>query len=180
MSAEAPEDPSEYRRRASDQGGRANGHVQGGRRKSDRPVVVARSKFMMIAIAGSFLFSLSLIAWAFTLPFRGGTRQGAGADVPAGQLVGLEYEARLDPEQYIEFAREKDDDLLDQFRRRREDRRRFATERELRATWKQKTEGAKRELNRLRKEAGKDGFVEGSIEYEQQKQLESVIQDGLQ
>ncbi|MEM6471475.1 MAG: hypothetical protein AAF802_18070 [Planctomycetota bacterium] len=177
-----PQAEGNFNRRESDRSGTGNsGVVRGGRRKSDRPVVGPRSRFAKYAIAGSFLFSLSLIAWAFTLPFRSGAfSQRSLQNVPEGELVGLEYEAKLDREQYVDFAKEKDQKLMETLRRKNQVRFPSTTKAEVRASYERTVESKRQELKSLREEVGEAGFIEGSIEHEEQQLLESVIKDGPQ
>ncbi|MEO1617994.1 MAG: hypothetical protein AAFV88_19220 [Planctomycetota bacterium] len=178
--ADSKNDPAEFNRRASDQtGGGAAGDRVGGRRKSDKHAGLPRNKYAKFAIAGSFLFSLSLIAWAFTLPFRGGSgvKRGSGQQTVDGKLVALEYEARLDAEEYVNYTRQIDQRLMEQLRRKNELDRQAPSDDESNEVWEKTVAKKKQELEQLVESAGEEGIVDGTIESEQQRYLEEVLLD---
>ncbi len=168
-------------RRESDRGGKQSGIQEGGRRKSDRPRALPRSKAASIAIACSFLFSLGLIAWAFTLPFRSGTLDGLQKtrDIPEAELVNMEYEAQLSNQAYVQYGRDLDHDLIKKVRAKERDRLSgdLPTPRENRKKWEQGIEQRHRVLQNMRKENGSEDFLEGTIQWQNQKDFEKLLED---
>jgi hypothetical protein len=133
-----------------------------------------------IAICCSFLFSAAVIGWAFSVGLRDsrGRSPSRSADTKVKpQNVSLEYEASLTPEEYVEYARNLDRQLIDQARRRSTPRRDLPSEDDARKVWQHKMASKARLLEQMRKDVGKEGFVEGSLQWEFAKELEAAAED---
>ena len=161
------------RRRAGDHGGRDHGVQVGGRRRSDQQSILPRSKVGLLAVAVSYLFSVTLLALAFTAPFRRGS---SSADTVEANDVKLEYAAKLDAEQYVDYTRRMDDRVMDAMRRRGQTVERV-NKREVSHRWKQSIESRKKRLEAMRREAGEKGFTPGTVEWQFEKDLEKVAGD---
>jgi hypothetical protein len=173
-------EPSKNIRRESERSGHSRSNQTGRGRESDRTRTQPRRNVAKIAIACSFLFSLSLVAWAFTLPFRSGglSTEGDLRDLPEVELANLEYEARLSSQGYVDYARDLDRDLLDQVHEKyRLDGPEPPSTRELRQKWKERVRQSGKQLQKMREEGGGRTFEKGTIEWENQREFEKILDD---
>ncbi|MCD0461359.1 hypothetical protein U8335_02830 [Roseiconus lacunae] len=162
-------------RRASDRGNAPASDRAGGRRQSDRKSILPRSKFGLALIALSYLFSITLLAFAFTSPFR---RMENRSGVDASQVSTKEYEAQLPAEEYIQYARQMDDRLKSTIRERQLDREAdLPDKREVAEQFRKRAESRKKILRSIYKEAGKEGLVPKTIQWDYAKELEKVADD---
>lgn len=168
-----------HNRRASDRGAREDGIQAGGRRKTDRPHAMPRSSVAKIAIACSFFFSTGLLAWAFTLPFRSGSLDDGAKlkNLPEAELANLEYEARLSSQAYVQYTRDIDRRLLDRVRDKEGSPSQGPSRPEVRKNWEKRMQARKQQLEVMREEFGGKEFKEGTIEWQNQQDLEKVIDD---
>ncbi|OYP34047.1 hypothetical protein [Rhodopirellula sp. MGV] len=165
------------KRRETDHGqGAVFNDLGGGRRDSDRRSILPRSKFGLLAVGLSYLFSITLLAIAFTSPFRRMERKEN--DSVKATDVKLEYEARIPSEQYVDYAMGLNDDLKDQIRRKNDGSDRELPDRhEVVENWKKRLESHRTIVESIRKEAGEHEIVPGSIQWEYLKELEKVAED---
>ena len=164
-------------RRAGDLTGHSSGSSAGGRRAADEARILPRSNFAKVAMACSYLFSLGLLAWAFTLPFRSGDPTGRLDGISESDRAKLEYEARLSPEEYVQYVRRIDRKLMDQLRDRNEVRHPVPSLEDSRDVWNRRQTKHQQLLKTMRKEAGGKGFEKGTVEWEYQQELEKVRDD---
>lgn len=124
--------------------------------------------------------------WAFTMPFRTGAISPNGTGnasidaTPVGGPVADEYEARMSAEDYIAYTRNKDADLIEKTRRRRETviENEFLKKRELTRQWQDSTEKKKKQIENLVDSLEEDQeLLKGTLKWQTKKELESVIQD---
>jgi hypothetical protein len=177
--AEACEPPKSDRRE-SDRTGHSDGVQTGGRRESDRARALPRFNAAKIAIACSFLFSLGLVAWAFKQPFRSGGLATGGdqRDLPEAELAKLEYEARLSPDAYVEYTRGIDRRLLDRVQDKyRQDGPEPPAMTELSQKWKERVAKRVKQLEQMREENDGEMFEKGTIEWQNQRELEKILDD---
>ena len=169
----------ELNRRASDREGRERGIAAGGRRKTDRRRAMPTNKLGRIAILCSFVFSTGLLAWAFTLPFlsRGGTTVGTMKDLPEAELANLEYKARLSPQAYVDYARDIDQRVLDQYRQRNQSDSDQPNQYELQKQRQRQSQQREKELKAIEGLREGEGPLKGTIEWENKKTLESILED---
>ncbi len=133
-----------------------------------------------IAITCSFIFSAAVIGWAFSVGLRdsSGRSPVPSADTRVNaQNVSLEYEASLTPEEYVDYARNLDRQLIDQARRRSKPRGDLPGEDDARAAWQKKMVTKARLLQQLRKDSGKEGFVKGTLQWEFAEGLQTAAED---
>ncbi|QDV87722.1 hypothetical protein [Planctomycetes bacterium TBK1r] len=174
-----PGEPPEMNRRESDRTGHDSGVQAGGRRKSDRNHALPRSNVAKFAILGSFLFSTGLIAWAFTLPFCSGALTGKknGLSSAHATLTSQEYEARLSAEEYVNHTRDIDRRLLARVQDKNRPGTSGRTKDELHQEWQQRVEKRTKQLNQMVRESGDPVPQEGTIEWQNWKELEKIMAD---
>ncbi|MEO1525578.1 MAG: hypothetical protein AAFX06_09075 [Planctomycetota bacterium] len=148
-----------------------------GRRQSDQP----RSTAATIAIVGSFLFSGGLMVWSFTKPFRSGAL-GELSDAPTAQGVQLEYEARLTSEEYLDYAKDLDDQLFEAMREESYASRPYATKelnRFQREERREKIRSNHVELLENLKDDLEEGesFRKGTIQWEYEQQVKKFLNE---
>jgi hypothetical protein len=133
----------------------------------------------MIAIIGSFTFSAGLMAWAFSLPFRSGSLSSVDSleHLPEAELARLEPEARLSPEAYVDYAWEKDRRLLEQVREKYRVDRQWSSQSVKRQSWRARVQRRKNQLAKMRGELGEKEFPKGTIEWQNQLELQKIIED---
>lgn len=154
------------------------------RRESDNASSLPRSNTVKLAIVCSFLFSIGLVAWAFTLPFRSGDLPSglAGAanldGVPQAELASMEYEARLSPQEYVQYTRDLDRRLLNRVADKYDQERpQWDAKQKIRKQWKKSVARRVEQLKVMRKENGGKAFTKGTIEWQNQQELEKIIND---
>ena len=168
-----------YNRRQSDQLGRDVGAQAGGRRQNDQSRALPRGKKARLAIAASFLFSTCLVIWSFSMPFRSGSlgHEERLKNLPEAELASLEYEAKLSAQAYVDYTRDLDRRLLD----RVQDKYRVATppktRTELVKKWEKGIERRKQQLREMEQELGEETFKKGTIEWQNQQDLEKILGD---
>ncbi|QDV46545.1 hypothetical protein Enr13x_64540 [Stieleria neptunia] len=178
-SNQAPGERPEMNRRESDRTGHRGGVQAGGRRESDRNHTLPRSNVARFTILASFLFSTGLVAWAFTLPFRSGSLAGRGNGRASADatLTGLEYEARLSDEEYVNYTRDIDRRFLARVQDKNRPQTPGQTKDELHQEWQQRVEKRKAQLRQMVKASGEKVPREGTIEWQTWKDLEKIISD---
>ena len=178
-SSKAAGEQPQMNRRESDRTGHRSGVQAGGRRKSDRNHALPRSNVAKFAILGSFLFSTGLVAWTFTLPFRSGSlrAKGSGPAPADATLTNLEYEARLSADEYVNYTRDIDRRLLARVHDKNRPRTSGQTKDELHQAWQGRVEKRKKQLEQMVRESGETVPREGTMEWQNWKDLEKIMND---
>lgn len=130
-----------------------------------------------IWIAFSFIVSMSVILWAFTIPKRKAEEARLAAEMQANvapvQLPGGVTVRADSPEEIQEAMRAIDHELMRAVARRQTEQRQPGPGlEEIRAKWQQRAERVERELRQF------DQAVEGSIEWAYRQQLSDSLKDG--
>lgn len=172
--------PEPPRRRQSDLTGTSAGVGEGGRRQSDRVYVAPKNRKATIAIWCSFLFSFTLIAWTFSVPFRGGGVRELN-DVPEAEKVHLEYEARLSAEEYMRYTDRLEEDLQQEYRKKAaRPKNPGPSKTEIKNRWAEGIEKREKQLEAMKAELKDEKILKGTIEWQNQKELEALAQDAPQ
>jgi hypothetical protein len=142
---------------------------------------------LQVATVTSFLFSLVLIAWAFTLPRRKATvspaieasavaaKTGAGAPEPRPPR---DPRATLTAEEYLEYSRQLDRRLLNQVREKQRPAENLPGEDEVRRRWQGRIGDRRAQLQAMRDEFGEEAFREGTLQWQTLRETEAILADG--
>jgi hypothetical protein len=161
-----------------------SGIEQGGRRGTDHGKVIPKNKFLTLAIYGSLIVSLGLIAWAFTMPFVEGTvgNSLSSNKIRNADLADMEYEAKLTVAEYVDYCRARDENLLEQVRNKNKADRPAPSEQARRQKWRDGINEANARFRNMVKryeseKAEGKVIVKGTVEWEQQRYLQKIVQD---
>ncbi|MCC9599972.1 hypothetical protein LOC67_05315 [Stieleria sp. JC731] len=167
--------PTNSPRKRSDSGKSHFGDIPDRSIQNERRSILPRSKAGLIAVAASYLFSVTLLAFAFTAPFR---RTG-NAEAVEAKNVKLEYEARMSSDQYVDFSQTFDQRLKDNMRRKAESEAvEYPDHQQVVENWEKRQKKRQAILSELKHEAEEHGIVKDTIQWKYAEDLEKVNQDG--
>lgn len=149
-----------------------------GRRASDGVYVAPKNRKTSIAIWCSFIFSTGLILWSFSRPFLGQASSKLHENVPEAELAKMEVQARMSADDYVRYTQRIEQDLRDEFQSAQSRPKSVSkTKKEINADWQERIEQRKTTIKQMKKENKGKPFLEGTVQWEHEKELEKMLED---